>query len=273
MATLTANAALPNAQHPTVQHPDMVSQAVKSDTSRPLREIPARITRQQSPVDHDNPLIPRTAANGVVDTVVQKVLGPLVMPTPIINVEGAYNEWGPLPPDTNGDVGRNHYVQIVNSGFTVFNKSGTVLYGPTNDNVLFTGFGGPCEIRNDGDPVALYDALADRWVLTWFTSSAPFMECIAVSASPDPLGSWYRYAFNDNNPSTTLGDYPKMSVWPDAYYMTTNEFSPGFSGSGNYAYDRSKMLRGDPTATEIYFHSAEGGKLPSDLDSAGNPRP
>ena len=97
-------------------------------------------------------------------------------------------------------------MQIVNSGFEVFSKTGTSLYGPANNNTLFSGFGGPCEARNDGDPVALYDAIADRWVLTWFTSSAPYMECIAVSASPDPTLSWYRYAFADHNTSNTLGD-------------------------------------------------------------------
>src|SRR5580765_3116162 len=98
-----------------------------------------------------------------------------------------------MTPDTNVHVGLNHYVQIVNSGFTVFNKTGTVLYGPTNNNVLFTGFGGICETHNDGDPVALYDRMADRWILTWFTGqSNPTHQCFAVSTGPDPLGSWYR---------------------------------------------------------------------------------
>jgi hypothetical protein len=223
--------------------------------------------------DNDNPALPVKGRFGATDSVVQSLIGPLAMPSPIANFDGIYNQNGPLPPDTNGDVGRNHYVQIVNSMFQVFNKTGTSLYGPANNSTIFAGFGGPCEARNDGDPVALYDAMADRWVLTWFTSAAPYMECIAVSATPDPMAAWYRYAFLDNNSGTTLGDYPKMSVWPDAYYMTTNEFAPGFVGDGNYAYNRAKMLRGDPSAEVVYFHGTDGGKLPSDVDSAGSPPP
>jgi len=247
--------------------------AEHADTSPPLRDMPIKRYQSQRFEDNDNPALPVKGRFGAVDSAVQSLIGPLVMPTPIQNFEGMYNQYGPIPPDTNGDVGRNHYVQIVNSGFQIWNKTGTSLYGPANNNTLFAGFGGPCEVRNDGDPVALYDALADRWVLTWFTSGAPYMECIAVSAGPDPTAAWYRYAFLDNNSATTLGDYPKMSVWPDAYYMSTNEFAPSFVGDGNYAYDRTKMLRGDPSATLVYFHGTDGGKLPSDVDSAGAPPP
>ena len=217
-----------------------MSRALKSDTSRPLRDIPP-LRGGVYWEDHDNPAIPHPGMQtNVVDSIVQRALGPLAMPAPIQNFEGQYNQNGRLPPDTNGDVGRNYYVQIVNSTFQVWNKTGTSLYGPANNNTLFTGFGGTCETRNDGDPVVLYDALADRWVMTWFTSAAPYMECIAVSTSPDPTGAWYRYAFLDHNSGTTLGDYPKMAVWPDAYYMTTNEFSPGFTGGGNYAFERDQ---------------------------------
>ena len=95
-----------------------------------------------------------------------------------INSAGGCN--GCAPPDTNGDVGRTQYVQIVNSAFQVWNKTGASLYGPANINTLFTGFGGPCETRNDGDPVVLYDQLADRWVITQFTAAARRTE----SASP-----------------------------------------------------------------------------------------
>jgi hypothetical protein len=180
--------------------------AEHSDTSPPLRSIPIRRNLPSRLEDNDNPALPVKGRFGATDSVVQSLIGPLAMPSPIANFDGIYNQNGPLPPDTNGDVGRNHYVQIVNSMFQVFNKTGTSLYGPANNSTIFAGFGGPCEARNDGDPVALYDAMADRWVLTWFTSAAPYMECIAVSATPDPMAAWYRYAFLDNNSGTTLGD-------------------------------------------------------------------
>src|SRR5437773_2153546 len=236
-ASLTANAALPLSgppASPQVRHPDRISQAVKSDVSRPLRDTPARITRSPAENDNENPPLRRPTDRFVTDSVVQKLMGPLVMPTPIQNFDGIRNEFGPIPPDTNGDVGRNHYVQIVNSGFQVFTKTGASLYGPTNINTLFAGFGGLCETFNSGDPIVLYDPMADRWLITQFTgASNPTHQCIAISVSPDPLGNWYRYDFVSSPTTTAFEDYPHLGVWPDAYYMTTNEFGGPNSG-GNY---------------------------------------
>jgi hypothetical protein len=70
------------------------------------------------------------------------------------------------PPDTNGAVGATQYVQWVNTYFAVFDKrSGGRIAGPTAGNALWSGFGGGCESNNDGDPIVLYDKLANRWVM------------------------------------------------------------------------------------------------------------
>src|SRR4029077_16271509 len=103
------------------------------------------------------------------------------------------------PPDTNGDVGPNHYVQTVNTDFAVFNKSGTALYGPVPINTLWSGFGGVCQTDNDGDPVVLYDSIADRWVISQFAvtgATTTFLQCVAVSQTPDPTLGYYRYSFS-----------------------------------------------------------------------------
>src|SRR5439155_301121 len=103
-------------------------------------------------------------------------------------------------PDTNGAVGPNNFVQTVNVSFAVFTKTGSLLYGPAKINTLFTGFGGLCETDNDGDPSVVYDQLADRWLITQFAvsgangSPVPYLECIAISTSGDPTGSYYRYS-------------------------------------------------------------------------------
>jgi len=183
----------------------LLRQAEKSDTSAPLRTLQAKRNSQMLPQSeaNENPPLHRPGLPFLKDPVVQKSFGPLVMPPTIANFDGEYNQYGPIPPDTNGDIGSNHYIQIVNSGFTIFTKTGTVLYGPANNNTLFTGFGGICEATNSGDPVALYDSFSDRWVLTWFTGqSNPTHQCFAVSATPDPLGAWYRYDFV-SSPTTT----------------------------------------------------------------------
>ncbi len=177
------------------------------------------------------------------------------------------------PPDTNGAVGVTQYVQWVNTDFAIFSKSnGGLIAGPIAGNVLWSGFGGGCEANNDGDPIVLYDKLANRWVMSQFSvSTIPYLQCVAVSMGPDATGMWYRYAFQYSD----LDDYPKMGVWPDAYYETFNMFlGQSFIGSDVCAYDRNQMLSGGP-ATQICFQqgSMVGGLLPSDVDGATAPPP
>lgn len=236
---------------------------------------------------------------------VAPVAGP-PMPATIVTFEGASNadnaaQTGlrPVPPDTNGDVGRNHYVQMTNLVLTIFDKSGTRLLGPIANNVLFANFGGPCETTNNGDPIVQYDNLADRWMLSWFAlpnfPDGPFIQCIAVSATPSPLGAYHRYEFKISD--TKLNDYPHFGVWPDAYYMSVNQFTDlgnededadgaaaaiapppppdPYAGQGAVAFERLKMLAGLP-ARLVYFDLEPvdlrfGGLLPSDLD--GPPPP
>jgi hypothetical protein len=209
-------------------------------------------------------------------------------PTTGTDFEGVGNVNGVLPPDTVGDIGPNHYVQMVNLSFAIWNRSGNLIYGPTNNKTLWQGFGGPCETRNDGDPIVLYDHLADRWVFSQFAlpnfPNGPFYQCLAVSQTPDPTGPWYRYEFLISQ--TKLNDYPKFGVWPDGYYMSINQFSCNFArcswaGAGVASFERDKMLNGQ-VARMVYFdlYSVDpnlGGMLPSDLDGpappAGAPNP
>ena len=102
-----------------------------------------------------------------------------------------------------------------------------MVYGPVNTNTIWSGFGGPCQTTNNGDPIVLYDRAADRFLVSQFAlpnyPSGPFYECIAVSQTGDPTASWYRYAFLVSN--TKMDDYPKLAVWPDGYYMSVNQFN------------------------------------------------
>jgi hypothetical protein len=88
--------------------------------------------------------------------------------TPNPNFSGISNIDGVVPADPVGAVGRNHFIQMVNVSFQIFDKRGDSLAGPLNINSLWNGFGGACQDRNNGDPYVLYDHLADRWVLSQF---------------------------------------------------------------------------------------------------------
>ena len=170
------------------------------------------------------------------------------------------------PPDTNGDVGPNHYVQTVNTGFRVFDKSGNPLTPFITYNTFFApiGTGNPCGNNlNDGDPFAFYDQVADRWVVSdfafpGFPGPGPFYQCVGVSQTGDPTGAYNLYAVLVN--ATALGDYPKMAMWNNpapggAYFLTVNLFdgtSENFEGVSVFALDRGSMLTGGP-ANAISF--------------------
>jgi hypothetical protein len=123
-------------------------------------------------------------------------------------------ENGYIPPDPNIAVGPNHIVQVVNSEIAIFGKSGNLYSGyPKTLGSLWTNLGGPCT-NNSGDPTVQYDKLADRFMVTQLGSlSSPYSECIAVSTTSDPSGSYYLYSYDFGS---NLNDYPKFGVWPTA---------------------------------------------------------
>jgi hypothetical protein len=174
---------------------------------------------------------------------------------------------GVAPPDTVGDVGPKHYIQMVNISFAIYDKSGSLLAGPSPINALWAGFGGPCEANNNGDPIVRYDQLADRWVLSQFAFFAG-AECIAVSQTSDPVaGGWFLYEF----PTPSIPDYPKIGVWPDGYYMGTQRGFPG-GGLDVFVFDRVKMLAGLPAGQVQFTVPAPSLFLmPSDLDGPAPP--
>jgi hypothetical protein len=259
-----------------------VSAAVEHDISGPLRDVPVdRTVRQRS--EHGIGRF-RIAGPDMEDAVVQTAPMPSAPTTTGVNFAGVGNgDYGfapdSAPPDTNGVVGTTQYVQWVNESLAVFDKATTAIAPgfPKQGTAPWAGFIDPstgalsrCATANDGDPVVQFDKAAQRWILTQFlVSSQPFLQCVAVSTTSDATGSYARYSFQ----YADFPDYPKLSVWPDAYYITFNMFAGNsFAGSEACAYDRAKMLAGQP-ATQICFGptSSVASALPSDLDGSTAP--
>jgi hypothetical protein len=265
--------------------PVEVSGAVYSDVSGPLSDLvgvapaaPDEKEKKEKPLK----VLPNMGnALNQDDGALQTAVGPAAATTNGLNFAGVgQGDYGfsvqYAPPDTVGAVGATQYVQWVNTYFAVFNKStGAIVSGfPKPGNSPWAGFGGGCQTNNDGDPIVQYDKLADRWILTQFSvSTTPYLQCVAVSQTSDATGAYYRYAFSYGN--TQFNDYPKMGVWPDGYYISYNIFNNArtFAGSKVCAFDRAKMLVGDPTATQQCFQlsTSYGGLLPSDLDGITAP--
>jgi hypothetical protein len=264
-----------------------VTPSYHNDVSRPLRELAATDNpgRHQEREAAENPKIPNSHVDSP-DPVVDKgstlrSLAPSI-PAPILSFDGIpFPGVGCncAPPDTNGEVGATQYVQMVNEGYQVFDKTtGNSVLGPNSISSLWSGFGGACQTGGAGDPVVLYDQLANRWVISQFASAtggSPITdECVAVSTTSDATGTYNRYGFHLGS---NFYDYPHLGVWPDAYYMSMNVFNStgtAYLGPQPFAFDRTAMLAGAPAS----FISPVGPLgssvppfLPADLDGSTLP--
>ncbi len=222
----------------------------RNDTSPPLREMePQPFGFGGEREANENPKVPLRHVDSP-DGAVQGMHVPFPsMPGTGLNFDGIpYPGVGCscAPPDTDGEVGLAQYVQLVNEGIQVFDKaSGASTFGPVGISTLWSGFGGVCQNNGHGDPIVIYDQLANRWVISQFAGTGnPTDECIAVSTTSDATGSYYRYGFHLG---TNYFDYPKLAVWPDAYYMSMvvfNAAGTAYVGPQPFAFDRVKMLAG-----------------------------
>ena len=259
----------------TKQNKTIVTYPFNFAVSQPISELPIEnsiFAGQDMPEPRPLPL----RSNGqkgqlaTQDSVLQKEYGPQVGVTLGADFDGISSP-GYAPSDSNMAVGPNDIVETVNVQFAVYSKTGATIAGPTNILNIFTPLGGLCS-GTYGDPVVLYDRPADRWVLSIIGNTGSTQaECIAVSKTNNPAGAYnlYGYSFGAN-----LNDYPKLSTWAtasnSAYLATYNIFInfQNFGGADLCAFDRTKMLSGDPTAAQLcqMTPSSEGGYLPSDMD-------
>jgi hypothetical protein len=205
----------------------------KHAVSPPLRDIvvnPFLMPAQQViPVRHP---MPEPAFNPQPDPGLQTSQTAIVSSistTPGLNFEGT--DLDPAfcncaPPDTNMAVGTTQVVQWVNAQFSIFDKTtGAILKADIAGNSPWAGLtGSQCASNNSGDPIAQFDAVNGRWVLMQPVFSAPYAICIAVSQTSDATGSYNAYEFDQ--PSGFFPDYPKLGIWPDAYYSSANIWCP-----------------------------------------------
>lgn len=255
-----------------------VSKVAAFDRTPSLRSMPKVATRGSASVAPDRGAVPKDTGFGS-DAALQRTAAPGDAPTLLQSFEGVPNIQQVSPPDPVGDVGPNHYVEMVNLSFAIYNKFGTKLYGPADLGTLWQGFEVPHCSDSAGDPIVLHDQFADRWILTQFTSLGPeYWNCIAVSQTSDPLGPYFRYAVPTG---LNFPDYPKYGVWPDGLYISTREFAPddSFAGNGAYVVNRDQLYAGDPNAAVVSFLNPPGatpylqgdGLLPTDLDGSTPP--
>ncbi len=250
-----------------------VSSALRELPDASMRRMPRELRVAPAPLP--TPPVPAGASRLSGETVLQSgtATGPAV--TTGVSFAGIGAN-GFTPGDPNIAVGPSQIVQVVNSEVAVYDKTGKILAGPKSLGSIWTNLGGNCATKNAGDPIAQYDKIADRWLISQLGSvSSPYSECIAVSTSGDATGTYSLYSYNFRR---NLNDYPKFGIWPTAsnaaYLASYNLFKNGrvFAGVKLCAYDRTKMLAG-AAAKAVCFKVSDGtgSYLPSDLDGTTPP--
>jgi hypothetical protein len=175
-------------------------------------------------------------------------------------------------------VGPDHIFEILNGSMAVFSKkgkkydtTGKLLYGAVPNNTVFAGFGVRCNAVNNSDTVVRYDQLANRWLIVLPIFSRPYAMCYAVSATPDPLGPYYRYEFQ----RPLFPDYPRPAVWPDGYYnptSTSDDLLPEvITQKHECIADRDKMLKGLPATEQCVVIDGGVFMLNTDVDGRRPP--
>src|SRR5216117_1410842 len=139
-----------------------VGASYRNDVSPPMRDVPTWAAAGLKPQHeaNENPKVHYRHKDSA-DPVIQKtsvsirnMVAPSV-PSPILNFDGIpFPGVGCncAPPDTDGEVGATQYVQMVNKGYQVFDKTtGASLLGPVDIATIWNGFGGVCQFNGDGD--------------------------------------------------------------------------------------------------------------------------
>jgi hypothetical protein len=192
--------------------------------------------------------------------------------TPSLNIEGLRDPFGVSPPDPCGDVGKNHYVQMVNSvngsWFQIWDKQGQSVYGPAMTSTIWS----QVNTGSRGDPIIQYDHSVQRWLMLELKGINQNELLLAVSNNSDPTGGWKAYVL----PTLGFPDYPKLYVWDNAYFITVNEITDNNKCAG-YALEKSGLLAGSgqfgvyrfefPNFLGINFQPATG------VDWEGGPPP
>jgi hypothetical protein len=259
------------ARHKPVKTGARVSRNVHHDVSPPLRDIPPSRTPGTAhpalrvPAGPSGPVVRARDTSGAIP-------GSALIPGTTANFDGIAAN-GSAPPDTQGAAGSTQYFQMANTQIAVYSKAGGVILTPRGTNTLWSGFGGGCQTNNDGDGVVLWDWISQRWVISQFSvSTTPYLECVAVSTTSDATGTYNRYSFS----YSSFPDYPKMGVWPDAYYTTFNLFDASGTtalGTETCAYNRSAMLAGSAATQQCFmaYSSGENTVLPASLEGTATP--
>jgi hypothetical protein len=175
---------------------------------------------------------------------------------------------GLTPPDTTGAIGPDRYIEILNSGFSIYNRSGSLLNSNTLDALtgISTGLFGYALT----DPQMIWDAKTQRFYysVVYYDSLLFSDNGIAVgwskTATPSSASDFCQYALDFGS---ELPDYDKLGDSSDFLLYGYNGFSnyaSSYDGSGFAVLNKPPDGPSCPPTTALtvtdsgFLHNADG---------------
>ena len=160
-----------------------------------------------------------------------------------------------LVPNPEGDVGPNHFVEIGEQTFTVYDRAGTVVEA-TSLNQFFLDAGADLFGEDLQSPRVIYDRLAERWFAVAVGDGngvfAGNRIHIAFSDSSDPSGQWQQLDFVADITGVRVHDNPTLAVDADGIYFATQNFDNGvLEDVSIYSIPKADILDNNPTLANI----------------------
>jgi hypothetical protein len=174
-----------------------------------------------------------------------------VSPAPVVSFNGLLDNGQVIPPDLHGAAGPDHLMEVLNSTFRIFNKT-----GGTVSTISISSFYGFSSSNFYTDPRITYDPYNDRWIAA-ICADVPGGNngvYVAVSQTSDPTGSWNIFNFDATGNGSDIYDYPALGFNKDWIVITGNIFN----GSGFFqkvktlVFDKAALYAGSASTVSTF---------------------
>jgi hypothetical protein len=151
------------------------------------------------------------------------------------------------PPDTMGAVGTTQFMETSNGSVAIYDKGTGSLLVRERASTFWQRMG---LSGSSGDQRILFDHYSQRWIANGFCATVNEV-CIGVSDTSNALGTWKGTKITAFVPTTSVADYPTLSVNQNSVVIGTNNFTPSFSGTSLFTIPKADLLGGAPTVANM----------------------
>lgn len=136
-----------------------------------------------------------------------------------------------IPPDTMGAVGPNHFVELINGSYRVYDKFGVNNPNGTRTPLFssslnaFWSNAGVAPQNFAFDPRIVYDPFSQRFFAAAVDNSRNANRfLVAVSNSTNPLGGWKAFGIDSDAANQRWADFPTLGLGSDGLFLSANMF-------------------------------------------------